>query len=113
MSLAMNSAMCCDIISIIIKIFIAVAVLNKISGVWTWKISTIVIIIMCFVDCLKLVIYFQIGIFALCFLCTIYSILFGVIEEDNVEQFADVESHVAAPQNIRILFYYCSFIYRS
>ena len=57
MSLAMNSAMCCDIITIIIKIFIAVAVLNKISGVWTWKISTIVII-MCFVDCLKLVIYF-------------------------------------------------------
>ena len=44
---------------------------------------------------------------------TIYSILFGVIEEDNVEQFVDVESHVAAPQNIRILFYYCSFMYRS
>lgn len=101
-SAAINSMMCCDLITIVIKIFIAVAVLNKISGAWTWKISTIVITIMCFVDCLKLLIYSQIGIYALCFLCSIYSILYGVVEEDNVEQFVDVESHGAAPQNIRI-----------
>lgn len=42
-----------ELCMLVVQVFIAVAVLNKISGVWKWKISYIVIPIMVIVRYLR------------------------------------------------------------